>query len=170
MNPVLRFLGACDTVTGSRFVIENDHDRLLVDCGLFQGNRADRRRNWEPFGVKPESLSAAVITHAHLDHSGYLPALARDGFAGPIVATSSTCELVGLLLRDSAHLQEEDARYAESHRLSKHDPPRPLYQTVDAENAITLLQPLPFGAEAEVGGMQVTLHRAGHIWAPQPLR
>jgi metallo-beta-lactamase family protein len=163
MNPVLRFLGACGTVTGSRFLIEVDERRLLVDCGLFQGTREDRRRNWAPFGVDPRSVSAAVITHAHLDHSGYLPALVRHGFSGPIRATPSTCALIGVVLRDSAHLQEEDAGYAASHRFSKHANPIPLYTTEDAEKALMQLQPLAFDAPELVAGAEVTLHIAGHI-------
>ncbi|MGZ4614680.1 MAG: MBL fold metallo-hydrolase RNA specificity domain-containing protein [Actinomycetes bacterium] len=163
MTPVLRFLGACGTVTGSRFLIERDGDRLLVDCGLFQGTREQRRRNWAPPGVEPTSVTAAVITHAHLDHSGYLPAFVRDGFSGPILATPSTCELIGVVLRDSAHLQEEDADYAAQHRFSKHSRPVPLYDSEDAEKALTLLRPLPFGEPAQVAGMDVTLDIAGHI-------
>src|SRR5687768_6657573 len=120
--PRLRFLGACGTVTGSRFLLEGE-GRLLIDCGLFQGDRALRRRNREPFGVDPASLDAVVLTHAHLDHTGYLPVLVREGFRGPALATAGTCALAALVLRDCGHLQAEDARYASERGYSKHDPP-----------------------------------------------
>ena len=115
-EPTLSFLGAAGTVTGSKFLLEfgdgAGRQRVLVDAGLFQGIRELRRRNWEPFPVPPDTLDAVLLTHAHLDHSGYLPALARDGLAGPVVATEGTADLVELVLRDSAKLQEEDAAYA----------------------------------------------------------
>ncbi len=137
--------------------------RLLVDCGLFQGRRELRRRNWEPLPVDPHSIGAAVLTHAHLDHCGYLPVLARDGWGGPVLATAATCDLAALVLRDSAHLQEEDARYAAGHGLSKHDPPRPLYDEDDVSRTVRLLTPTAFGAPAPVPGGEVVLRPAGHI-------
>lgn len=159
----LRFLGACGTVTGSRFLVDGPDGRLLVDCGLFQGRRELRRRNWEPLPVDPHSIGAAVLTHAHLDHCGYLPVLARDGWGGPVLATAATCDLAALVLRDSAHLQEEDARYAAGHGLSKHDPPRPLYDEDDVSRTVRLLTPTAFGAPAPVPGGEVVLRPAGHI-------
>ena len=108
----LTFLGAAGTVTGSRFLIEHDGRRVLVDCGLYQGRRELRRRNWEPFPVDPAGLDAVVLTHAHLDHTGYLPRLAREGFGGPVVCTADTAALAEIVLRDSAHLQEKPARLA----------------------------------------------------------
>jgi len=107
-SPVLSFLGAAGTVTGSRFLVETGQSRILVDCGLFQGLRDLRLRNWAPFPVDPSSIHAVVLTHAHLDHCGYLPALVRDGFEGEIVSTQSTAELAEIVLRDAAHLQEEE--------------------------------------------------------------
>ena len=108
----LGFLGATGTVTGSRYLVEADGRRILVDCGLFQGYKQLRLRNWNPFPVPPKTITDVLLTHAHLDHSGYLPALVRNGFRGKIHATPATVELCGLLLPDSGHLQEEEARYA----------------------------------------------------------
>ncbi|NTW40812.1 MAG: MBL fold metallo-hydrolase, partial [Cellulomonadaceae bacterium] len=121
----LTFLGAADTVTGSRFVVERDGHRLLVDCGLYQGEREWRRRNWDPFPVPPSSLHDAVLTHCHLDHCGYLPALVRDGYAGRIWMTEGTAALAAIVLRDSAHLNERDALEARVGGWSRHDPPMP---------------------------------------------
>jgi metallo-beta-lactamase family protein len=160
--PRLRFLGACGTVTGSRFLLDGD-ERLLVDCGLFQGDRALRRRNWDPIPVDPTSLDAVVLTHAHLDHTGYLPVLVRDGFEGPALATPGTAALAALVLRDSGHLQAEDARYAGERGFSKHDPPHPLYDEADADAAVEVLQPLPFRTPFPVAGAEVELRPAGHI-------
>lgn len=160
--PRLRFLGACGTVTGSRFLLEGE-ERLLVDCGLFQGERALRRRNWEPLAVDPASLDAVVLTHAHLDHTGYLPVLVREGFRGPALASTGTCALASIVLRDSGHLQTEDARYASEHGYSKHDPPRALYNEADADTAIRQLQPLSFRTPTRVGGAELELLPAGHI-------
>jgi metallo-beta-lactamase family protein len=160
----LRFLGAAGTVTGSKFLLQSGEHRVLVDAGLFQGDREWRRRNWDPFPVPPESVSAVVVTHAHLDHSGYLPILAREGFTGPIVCTPETARLIAIVLRDAAHLQEEEARWAHESGLSKHQDPRPLFDTEDAERALALLSPTPLLQErALVGDISVVLHRAGHI-------
>lgn len=160
----LTFLGGTGTVTGSRFLIEHEGDRVLVDCGLYQGLTNLRARNWEPLAVDAGTIDAVVLTHAHLDHCGYLPRLVRDGFAGPVVCTADTAELAAIILRDSAHLQEEDAAYARRAGFSKHHPPMPLYTAQDAEKAILLLQPVGFFEDVpltdEVG---VTLRPAGHI-------
>jgi metallo-beta-lactamase family protein len=165
MSVTLRFLGGCGTVTGSRFLVSGaaHGGGLLVDCGLFQGVRELRRRNWAPFPVDAAGLDGVVVTHAHLDHSGYLPVVVREGFAGPVLSTPSTADLVALVLRDSAHLQEEDARYAAARGLSKHDPPRALYTDEDVRSTLTLLRPLAFGTPCEVGGATLRLHPAGHI-------
>jgi metallo-beta-lactamase family protein len=160
--PRLRFLGACGTVTGSRFLVEAD-DQVLVDCGLFQGERAIRRRNWEPVPLDPGALTGAVLTHAHLDHTGYLPVLVKGGFTGPVLATPETCALAALVLRDSGHLQAEDARFAREHGFSKHDPPRALYDEADAEAALAVLRPTPFGEPTTLGEVGVELRAAGHI-------
>lgn len=160
----LTFLGAAGTVTGSKFLLQTDGHRVLVDAGLFQGLRELRRRNWEPFPVQPSLIDAAVLTHAHLDHCGYLPALVRQGFAGPVVCTEGTSELAEIVLKDSAHLQEEDARYATEKGFSKHAQPRPLYNSEDVAQTLPMLQPIDFGRTVEVcPGVEVTLQPAGHI-------
>jgi metallo-beta-lactamase family protein len=160
----LTFLGAAGTVTGSRHLLELGKERILVDCGLFQGLKELRLRNWQPFPVEPNSLSAVVLTHAHLDHSGYLPALVRDGFSRHIHCTAATSDYCGILLPDSAHLQEQDAEYANRHGFSKHRPAQPLYTTEDAEGALRRLAPVPFGQLVELpGGARIRFSRAGHI-------
>jgi metallo-beta-lactamase family protein len=160
----LSFLGAAGTVTGSRFLIDHDGTRVLVDCGLFQGMRELRRRNWVDFPVDPASISAVVVTHAHLDHCGYLPALVRDGFTGPILATPDTTELAAIVLRDSARLQQEDAAFAARGGFSKHAPPRPLYDEADAERAVERFVQIDFEAVTEpVPSVTVTLRPAGHV-------
>lgn len=164
MTTTLRFLGAAGTVTGSRFLVDSDGRRLLVDCGMYQGDAALRRRNWQPFPVEPTSLDAVVVSHAHLDHVGLLPLLARAGYAGPVYCSAQTARLAAIVLRDAAHLQEEDARYAARHGYSRHDPALPLYTGIDAERCLELLRPVPFGRRVDIGGdVSVTLSRAGHI-------
>ncbi len=159
----MTFLGAVGTVTGSRFLVELSGTRVLVDAGLYQGVRELRRRNWEPFPVPPDSIDAVVLSHAHLDHTGYLPRLVRDGFTGPVMCTSDTAELAAIVLRDSAHLQEEDARCANDGGWSRHHPALPLYDTADVEQTLPLFQPEPFGKPVVLGGLTVTLWPAGHI-------
>jgi len=163
LSPRLRFLGACGTVTGSRFLLETGDSRLLVDCGLFQGDRELRRRNWEPPPIDPATLAGVVLSHAHLDHTGYLPVLVRDGFDGTALASTDTCALTALVLRDSGHLQAEDAHYARSRGFSKHDPPRPLYDEADADVAVTRLRPVQFGAPTQLAASEILLRPAGHI-------
>lgn len=163
-RPMLRFLGAAGTVTGSRHLLEADGRRILLDCGLFQGVKPLRLRNWAPFPVPAGQIDAVVLSHAHLDHSGYLPRLVRDGFRGPIYGSSATLDLCRLLLLDSAHLQEADADYLNRHNLSSHKPALPLYTVEDAQRAIGALRPLDFDTEQELpGGCRVQLSRAGHI-------
>ena len=160
----LTFLGATRTVTGSRYLVEAAGRTLLVDCGLFQGFKELRLRNWAAFPVPPRAIDAIVLTHAHLDHSGYLPLLVRQGFRGRIYCTPPTRDLCGLLLPDSGHLQEEDARRANRHRFSKHDPARPLYTADDAEAALARFRPVPFGQDLPLGqGLRVRFERNGHI-------
>ncbi|HMO17209.1 MAG TPA: MBL fold metallo-hydrolase [Oligoflexia bacterium] len=160
----LEFLGASGTVTGSKFLLERGKDRILVDCGLFQGRKELRLRNWESFPVPAESISAVILTHAHLDHTGYLPRLVKEGFFGPIYATAPTVELTRLILLDSARLQEEEARYANMHGSSKHHPALPLYTGGDAEEAIKLFKTLePHKAREILPGIFVTPYSAGHI-------
>ena len=160
----LTFLGAAGTVTGSKFLVESAGRQVLVDCGLFQGLRQLRRRNWAAFPVPPAEIEAVMLTHAHLDHCGYVPALYRKGFRGRVLCTAGTRELAEIVLRDSAHLQEEDARWASAHGTSKHRPPKPLYTTGDVEGVLPLFETLPFGQETEVAGpLRVRLEPAGHI-------
>ncbi|RII84075.1 MBL fold metallo-hydrolase RNA specificity domain-containing protein [Neopusillimonas maritima] len=160
----LSFLGAAGTVTGSRHLLESGGKRVLVDCGLFQGLKFLRQRNWAPFPVNPAAIDAVVLTHAHLDHSGYLPRLVRDGFKGPIYASPATLELAEVLLLDSAHIQESDAEFANRHKLSSHEPALPLYTRKDAQRAIDLFQPLERGSFHPIAGnIKIKLHRAGHI-------
>jgi metallo-beta-lactamase family protein len=160
----LTYLGATGTVTGSKFLIEHDGCRILVDCGLFQGLKDLRLRNWEAPPVDPASIDRVVLTHAHLDHTGYLPVLARRGFVGDVLATPATCELCGILLPDSGHLQEEDARFANWKGYSKHRPALPLYTEEEARQALPLLRPLPFDQTIEVhAGLSLRFYPAGHI-------
>jgi metallo-beta-lactamase family protein len=160
----LAFLGGAGTVTGSRFLVETGGARVLVDCGLFQGEKELRLRNWERFPVEPGRLDAVVLTHAHLDHAGYLPALVRDGFQGPVHATAGTVALAGILLPDSGRLHEEDAAYANAKGYSKHVPALPLYTEEDAERAVARLRAAPYDRRFEVArGVRATLRPAGHI-------
>jgi metallo-beta-lactamase family protein len=159
----IRFLGACGTVTGSRFVLDGSC-RVMVDCGLFQGPRSLRRRNWDPLPLDPRAIDDVVLTHAHLDHSGYLPVLARSGLRATVRATASTAALAGHVLRDSAHLQAEDAEYAAAHGYSKHDPPLALYDEDDVERLVGLISPVLFGVDVALsGGASLSLRPAGHI-------
>lgn len=162
----IRFLGAAGTVTGSRYLVRTDGGAtLLVDAGLFQGAKELRLRNWAPFPVEPASLDAVVLTHAHIDHSGALPLLARQGLRAPVFCTPATRDLCGLLLPDSARLQEEEARYANRVGYSRHAPhARPLYGEADALAALKLLHPLPYRQPREIAaGVTLTFRRAGHI-------
>jgi metallo-beta-lactamase family protein len=161
----IRFLGAAGTVTGSRFLVEWGGSRVLVDAGLFQGAKELRLRNRAPWPFEPASLTAVVLTHAHVDHAGALPLLVRDGFRGAVHCTPATRDLSGLLLPDSGRLQEEEARYANRKGYSKHAPhAEPLYTEADAAAALPRLAPLPYGEARSVApGVEVRLHRAGHI-------
>jgi metallo-beta-lactamase family protein len=160
----LSFLGAAGTVTGSRYLLELDGGKLLVDCGLFQGYKQLRLRNWAPPPFDPATVDAVILTHAHIDHSGYLPLFARQGFKGPVYCSAGTLELCRILLPDSGYLQEEDAQFANRHGLSKHRPALPLYTRVDAEQCLQLLQPVGMGTEFEpLPGVKVRLREAGHI-------
>ena len=164
MTVSLSFLGAAGTVTGSKFLVDTGRHRVLVDCGLFQGFKQLRERNWAPFPLRPSQIDAVVLTHAHLDHSGYLPALVRDGFAGPIISTHATLKLCELLLPDSAHLMEGDARYANKKGFSKHKPALPLYTQPDAIRALDAFRPRGFHEPvAVVENCSATFRPAGHI-------
>lgn len=160
----LTFLGATGTVTGSKYLVRAAGRAVLVDCGLFQGLKQLRLRNWAPLPVDPASIDAVVLTHAHLDHSGYLPLLVRNGFGGKVYCTRATRDLCGVLLPDSARLQEEDAAFANRHGYSKHKPALPLYTSDDAERALERLEPIDFDARVEVApGLAATLAPAGHM-------
>lgn len=164
MALTLSFLGAAGTVTGSKYLLETEGRRLLVDCGLFQGYKPLRLRNWARLPIDPHTIGAVVLTHAHLDHSGYLPLLAKNGFRGPIYCSQSTAELCSILLPDSGHLQERDAEFANRHGYSKHKPALPLYTEEDAQRVLKQLRTIPFDESEHLpGGAAVTLRRAGHI-------
>ncbi len=163
-RPQITFFGAADSVTGSRFLIEYDSHQLLLESGLFQGSRDLRRRNWDDLSVPAKELDAVIISHAHLDHCGYLPRLWRQGYRGPIFLTPDTANLASIVLRDSAKLQEEDAQYAAKEGYSRHKTPLPLYDTKDAEGAISLFRPVNFSAWHPLpGGASLRLLPAGHI-------
>ncbi len=159
----LTFLGAAGTVTGSRALLEAGGTRVFVDCGLFQGVKARRNLNWRAFDVDPAALDAVLLSHAHIDHSGLLPALVRDGFAGPIFATAATADLCGILLPDAAHIQEEDAAYANRKGFTRHRPALPLYTQADAEKALQQLRVVSFDEDVAVGEASFRMRRAGHI-------
>jgi len=163
-TPTVRFLGAAGTVTGSKHLVDTGRSQVLLDCGLFQGLKHLRERNWAPPPIAPGEFEAVVLSHAHIDHTGYLPVLARHGFQGPVHCTPATADLLHLLLPDSAHLQEEQAEYANFRGYSKHKPALPLYTMDDARAALALLQPHPYGTAFDVtGDIRATFHPAGHI-------
>ncbi|MCW8376163.1 MBL fold metallo-hydrolase RNA specificity domain-containing protein [Streptomyces justiciae] len=161
---LLTFLGGVGTVTGSKFLVESDHARVLVDCGLFQGLADLRRRNWRELPCDGADIETVVVTHAHLDHCGYLPRLARHGFRGRIVTTEFTARLMEIVLRDSAKLQLEAAHHANEHGWSKHRPAQPLYDDSDVDRTLKLLDPVPLHTPVDIAtGTRLTLHPAGHI-------
>ncbi len=159
----INFLGAADAVTGSRHVVEIGSQKILLDCGMFQGFKLLRERNWAAPGVPPASIDAVVLSHAHLDHSGWLPALVKHGFKGPVYATQATCDLAEVLLLDSAHLQEEDARRANRGGWSRHAPALPLYGVTDAKRAIARMSAVAAGRTVRVGDAVVGFTPVGHL-------
>jgi metallo-beta-lactamase family protein len=160
----VRFLGAAGTVTGSRFLLDTPRARVLVDCGLFQGLKELRLRNWAPFPVDPASIDAVLLTHAHVDHCGYLPGLVKHGFRGRVLATAGTHALARVVLPDSGHIQEEDAAYANRKGFSKHAPALPLYTEEDAWKALDRFAPAPWLARFDVApGVAAEFRPAGHI-------
>jgi metallo-beta-lactamase family protein len=165
----IQFLGAAGVVTGSKHLVHVDGDgvrslQVLVDCGLFQGQKEWRERNWQDLPVPANSIEAVILTHAHLDHSGWIPRLVKQGFHGPIYATAATVDLCGILLPDSGHLQEEDAEFYNKTKLSKHHPALPLYTMEDAQQCMTLFRPVNFG-EVKQLNQQLSFRfvRAAHI-------
>jgi metallo-beta-lactamase family protein len=162
--PSLTFLGAAGTVTGSKHLLEVAGARLLVDCGLFQGLKQLRERNWQPLQVAPADIHAVILTHAHLDHCGYLPRLVAGGFRGRVFCTPATLDLCSIVLPDAAHIQEEDAREANRPGYTKHQPALPLYTTVDAARVLTQLQPVGYDRPVPVApGVEVEFLKAGHL-------
>ncbi|NMG38323.1 MBL fold metallo-hydrolase [Chelativorans sp. ZYF759] len=160
----LTSLGGAGTVTGSKHLLTNGDSRILIDCGLFQGLKNLRELNWEPLPIAPSSIDAVVLTHAHLDHSGYLPKLVRDGFRGRIYATAATRDVAELILKDSGFLNEKDADYANRKGFSKHKPALPLYGVRDAERAMEFFSIVPFDNPVQLpGGATLTFRHAGHI-------
>jgi metallo-beta-lactamase family protein len=163
-KPRLSFFGATQTVTGSRYLLSMGDLQLLIDCGLFQGYKHLRLKNWASPPFDPRKLHAVLLTHAHIDHSGYLPLLVKSGFRGPIFATPATIELCRILLPDSGHLQEEQAGFANRHGLSKHRPALPLYTEADARACLSRFQAVEFGQPIEAAlGVRARFSRAGHI-------
>jgi len=160
----LSFLGANGTVTGSKHLLDDGRVQVLLDCGLFQGYKQLRLRNWQDLPLSARALDAIVLTHAHIDHSGYLPVLWRAGYRGAVYCTPSTAALCEVLLPDAGHLQELDAGYANRHGFSRHHPALPLYTADDARRSLELLQPVEFGERFKLpGGLHARFTRAGHI-------
>jgi metallo-beta-lactamase family protein len=160
----ITFLGATGTVTGSKYLVRVGGRKILVDCGLFQGYKQLRLRNRAPLPVNPREIDAVILTHAHLDHSGYLPLLIKNGFAGKVYCTQATRDLCAILLPDSGHLQEEEAEYANRHKYSKHAPALPLYTREDAEHSLLRFAPVDFARDVDLGdGLTLHLLPAGHI-------
>jgi len=160
----LTFLGGVGTVTGSKYLIETTAKRVLVDCGLFQGYKQLRLQNWAPLPVDPSTIDAVILTHAHIDHSGYLPLLVRNGFSGPVYCTEATRDLCTILLPDSGFLQEKDAESANRYGYSKHRPAKPLYTQKDAREALKHFKPIDFNTDLTVvNGLTIRFRPAGHI-------
>lgn len=164
MSPILTFLGAAGTVTGAKFLLTDDRTRLLMECGMFQGLRELRARNWEAPPVDPGMLAAVLLSHAHIDHSGYLPRLARDGFEGPIFCSPGTADLLKIMLPDAARLQEEEAEFRNRKEATKHHPALPLFTTADADRALALVKQVVFEEPfAPAPGIDACFRMSGHI-------
>ncbi len=164
MDVKVKFLGATGTVTGSRFLLDIGGFRLLFDCGLFQGLKQLRLRNWEPFPIDVTTIDAVVISHAHIDHTGYLPRLVKEGFAGPIYCTQPTADLLEIMLLDAAKLQEEEANFAQQKGYSKHAKPEPLYTTEDARHVFPMLRPYHFEEVIKINDqIEIKYLQAGHL-------
>lgn len=162
-NATLTFLGAAGTVTGSKYLLTIDGRRILVDAGMFQGEKKWRTQNWAPFPVDPASISDVLLTHAHADHTSYLPALVKHGFRGPVWCTEATARLAEIILRDSGRLQEQSVRDALKGGYSKHEPPEPLYTSAHVEDTLPLLRTVGFDSDIDLGGVTARWVRAGHI-------
>src|SRR3989304_8648907 len=163
MGLKITFLGAAGTVTGSRYLLAVNQSKYLVDCGLFQGSRKLKELNWSNFAVSPAEIKGVFLTHAHIDHVGLLPRLVHQGFQGPVYATEATCALLNLALPDSAHLQEQEAIYANKKGYSRHKPALPLYTAADAQKVLASLRPVRFYPALQTADLEITWHPAGHI-------
>ncbi len=164
MGASLTFLGAAGTVTGAKFLVEKDRVAVLLECGMFQGVRELRARNWAPPPVDPKGLAAVLLSHAHIDHSGYLPRLVRDGFAGPVHCSSGTADLLRIMLPDAARLQEEEAEYRNRRGITQHRPALPLFTADDAARALELVRPVPFEQRFQpMRGVGAAFRPSGHI-------
>ncbi len=160
----LTSLGGAGTVTGSRHLLQMDGKNILVDCGLFQGVKVLRERNWQEFPIDPKTIDAVILTHAHLDHSGYLPRLVREGYKGPVYCSAATADLCEILLKDSAYIAEKDAQYAKRKKHTKRKHPLPIYTSEDAKTALKQIRTVSFGEDKALpGGIKFKLRRAGHI-------
>jgi metallo-beta-lactamase family protein len=160
----ITFLGAAGTVTGSKYLVEAGGKRLLVDCGLFEGSKELNQRNWDKLSIDPAAIDWVLLTHAHIDHTGYLPRLVRNGFRGPIYANTATHELCNLLLPDSAHLQEEEAQFAAKKKYSSHNPPLPLYTVAESQQTLQQFREIPRADPLTISPQfSVRPHDAGHI-------
>jgi metallo-beta-lactamase family protein len=166
----LTSFGGAAGVTGSKHLLEADGKRLLVDCGMFQGEKAGRLRNWEPPPFTARSIDAVLLTHGHLDHCGYLPRLVQAGFRGPVYATRAGREVARVILMDSARLQEEDAEQANREGWSRHHPALPLYDTGDVEKALHHFRSVEYGKPLQIGGLRIAFHYAGHILGAAGIR
>lgn len=166
----LRFLGAAGTVTGSKYLLTEGNQHLMVDCGLYQGVKNLRERNWKALPMDPATVNAIVLTHAHIDHSGYIPALMKAGFHGKIYCTQATYELCRILLPDSGFLQEEDAHYANLKKFSRHSPALPLYTEKEALASLKLFEPIHFHEQIKIGELKVEFRPAGHILGSASVR
>src|SRR5438128_3120832 len=154
----IQFLGAAGVVTGSKHLINTSSDadgrngtQVLVDCGLFQGQKEWRERNWQDLPIDAAQIDAVILTHAHLDHSGWIPRLVKEGFRGPIYATPATIDLCSILLPDSGHLQEEDAEFYNKRKKSKHSPALPLYTFDEAQDCLQYFKPVGVGEQKQLG-------------------
>lgn len=164
MNVKVKFLGGTGTVTGSRYLLDIGNFRILFDCGLFQGLKELRLRNWDTFPIDPSTVHAVIISHAHIDHTGYLPKLVKEGFKGPIYCTPPTADLMELMLLDSAKLQEEEAAYANAHKYSKHENPLPLYTSQDAQQVFSLLKEFHYDETIDISDqIKLVFRNAGHL-------
>ena len=160
----LQFLGAAGTVTGSKHALLHDGSATLIDCGLYQGPKTLRLRNWEPLPIPPPEIDAVIVTHAHIDHTGYLPRLVKDGFKGRVYATPATADLLGVLLPDTGHLQEEEAAYANKKGYSRHKPALPLFTERDAYKVLGHLERVEYGETVtQKSGLRFRYQDAGHI-------